>query len=73
MMPFSLMNALVTFMDFMNCVFKPFLDKFVVVFIDDVLVYSPSKESHAEHLRLVLEVLRAHQLYAKLSKCEFWL
>ena len=67
------MNAPAAFMDLMNRVFKPFLDKFVVVFIDDVLVYSSSEELHAKHLRLVLEVLQAHWLYAKLSKCEFWL
>nr|KYP34046.1 Retrovirus-related Pol polyprotein from transposon 17.6 [Cajanus cajan] len=57
----------------MNRIFRPFLDRFVVVFIDDILVYSKSLEDHREHLRSVLEVLREKQLYAKLSKCEFWL
>ena len=60
-------------MDLMNRVFKPFLDRFVIVFIDDILVYSRSKADHARHLRLVLQTLREHQLYAKFSKCEFWL
>jgi hypothetical protein len=54
-------------------VFMKFLDKFVVVFIDDILIYSKTEEEHAEHLRLVLGTLREHQLYAKFSKCEFWL
>ena len=57
----------------MNSVFMPELDKFVVVFIDDILVYSNNKEEHAEHLRIVLTRLREHQLYAKFSKCDFWL
>jgi hypothetical protein len=57
----------------MNKVFMEYLDKFVVVFIDDILVYSRNKEEHEEHLRLVLQKLRGNQLYAKLSKCEFWL
>nr|KYP63914.1 Retrovirus-related Pol polyprotein from transposon 17.6 [Cajanus cajan] len=57
----------------MNRIFQPFLDKFVVVFIDDILIYSRTLEEHGEHLRLVLEILKAKQLYAKLSKCEFWL
>ena len=60
-------------MDLMNRVFRPFLDQFVIVFIDDILVYSRSAEEHAMHLRLVLQTLREHQLYAKFSKCEFWL
>ena len=60
-------------MNMMNKVFMDFLDKFVVVFIDDILVYSKNEEDHKEHLRLVLEKLREHQLYAKFSKCEFWL
>nr|KYP44779.1 Retrovirus-related Pol polyprotein from transposon 17.6 [Cajanus cajan] len=54
-------------------IFRPFLDKFVVVFIDDILIYSRTPEEHGEHLRLLLEILKAKQLYAKLSKCEFWL
>ena len=59
-------------MDLMNRVFGPYLDKFIV-FIDDILVYSSSKEEHAEQLRIVLQTLREHQLYAKFSKCQFWL
>jgi len=72
-MPFGVTNALAVFMDYMNRIFKPFLDKFVIVFIDDILIYSRTQEEHAEHLRLVLSVLREKQLYAKLSKCEFWM
>lgn len=72
-MPFGLTNAPAAFMDIMNRVFRPYLDRFVVVFIDDILVYSKNKEEHEEHLRIVLETLREHQLYTKLSKCEFWL
>ena len=72
-MPFGLTNAPTAFMDVMNRVFRPFLDQFVIVFIDDVLVYSRSEEEHEQHLRLVLQTLREHQLYAKFSKCEFWL
>src|SRR5262249_6148095 len=60
-------------MDLMNRVFKPFLDKFMVVFIDDILVYSKSQEEHETHLRLVLQILREQQLFAKASKCEFWM
>ena len=60
-------------MSLMNQVFRPFLDRFVIVFIDDILVYSRSKEEHAMHLRYVLQTLREHQLYAKFLKCEFWL
>ena len=72
-MPFGLTNAPAAFMDLMNRVFRPYLDKFVIVFIDDILVYSKSSEEHEEHLRIVLSVLRNEQLYAKFSKCEFWL
>jgi hypothetical protein len=72
-MSFGLTNASAHFMYLMNSVFMPKLDKFVVVFIDDILVYSKSEEEHAEHLRVVLTRLRDHQLYAKFSKCEFWL
>jgi len=72
-MPFGVTNAPAVFMDYMNRIFRPFLDKFVVVFIDDILIYSRTQEEHAEHLRLVLGVLREKQLYAKLSKCEFWM
>ena len=70
-MSFGPTNALAYFMNMMNKVFMKYLDKFVVVFIDDILVYSKSEEEHAEHLRLILEKLREHQLYAKFSKCEF--
>ena len=60
-------------MDLMNKVFNPYLDKFVIVFIDDILVYSGNPKEHAEHLRTVLQILRERQLYAKFSKCQFWL
>jgi hypothetical protein len=72
-MSFGLTNAPTYFMYLMNSVFMPELDKFVVVFIDDILVYSKNKEEHASHLRVVLQRLREHRLYAKLSKCDFWL
>jgi hypothetical protein len=72
-MSFGLTNALAYFMYLMNKVFMEYLDKFVVVFIDDILVYSRSKEEHEEHLHLALQKLREHRLYAKLSKCEFWM
>jgi hypothetical protein len=72
-MSFGLTNAPSYFMNLMNKVFMKFLDKFLVVFIVDILVYSKNEEEHAEHLRLVLGTLREHQLYAKFSKCEFWL
>jgi hypothetical protein len=72
-MPFGLTNAPAFFMNLMNKVFMEELDKFIVVFIDDVLIYSKSREDHEHHLRIVLERLKAHQLYAKLNKCEFWL
>jgi hypothetical protein len=70
-MSFGLTNALAYFMYLMNKVFMEYLDKFVVVFIDDILVYSRSEEEHEEHLHLALQKLREHRLYAKLSKCEF--
>jgi hypothetical protein len=73
MMSFRLMNAPAYFMYLMNMVFMKYLDKFVMVFIDVILVYSNTEEEHEEHLRLVLEKLRINQLYAKFSKCEFWL
>ncbi|GKB51494.1 putative reverse transcriptase domain-containing protein [Tanacetum coccineum] len=70
-MPFGLTNAPTVFMDLMNRVFKPYLDKFVIVFIDDILIYSKSKQDHEEHLKLILELLKKKELYAKFSKCEF--
>lgn len=72
-MSFGLTNAPAVFMDLMNRVFRPFLDLFVIVFIDDILVYSRSEAEHADHLRTVLRVLQKGKLYAKFSKCEFWL
>ncbi|GJZ53083.1 putative reverse transcriptase domain-containing protein [Tanacetum coccineum] len=72
-MPFGLTNAPAVFMDLMNRVYKPYLDKFVIVFINDILIYSKSKEEHEVHLKLVLELLRKEKLYAKFFKSEFWL
>ena len=72
-MPFRLTNAPAAFMDLMNRVFQPYLDQFVVVFVDDILLYSQSEVEHEDHLRIVLQLLRDHQLYAKFSKWEFWL
>jgi hypothetical protein len=72
-MSFGLTNAPAYFMYLMNKVFMKYLDKFAMVFIDNILVYSKDEEEHEEHLRLVLHKLRDHRLYAKLSKCEFWL
>ena len=72
-MPFGLTNAPAAFMDLMNRVFRPYLDKFVVVFIDDILICSKDKDEHADNLRIVLQTLRENQLYEKLKKCEFWL
>jgi hypothetical protein len=72
-MSFGLTNMPSYFMYLMNKVFMEYLDKFIVVFIDDILVYSRSEEKHDDHLCLVLQKLRDHKLYAKLSKCEFWL
>ena len=72
-MLFGLTNAPAAFMDLMNRVFRSFFDRFVVVFIDDILVYSKDRKDHDTHLRVVLETLRKEQLYAKMSKCEFWL
>ena len=71
-MPFGLTNAPAAFMRLMNSVFQAFLDEFVIIFIDDILVYSKSPEEHEVHLRAVLEKLREQKLYAKLSKCSFW-
>src|ERR1044071_6360698 len=72
-MPFGLTNAPAVFMDLMNRVCKPYLDKFIIVFIDDILIYSKSREEHEQHLQLILELLRDEQLYAKFSKCDFWI
>nr|GEW21392.1 putative reverse transcriptase domain-containing protein [Tanacetum cinerariifolium] len=72
-MPFGLTSRHVVFMDLMNRVCKPYLDKFVIVFIDDILIYSRNKEEHANHLRIILELLRKEKLYAKFSKCDFWI
>ena len=72
-MPFGLTNAPASFMDLMNKIFRECLDRFVVVFVDDILIYSTSEEEHETHLRVVLGLLSEHQLYAKFEKCEFWL
>ena len=72
-MPFGLMNAPTEFIDLMHRVFHPYLDRLVVVFVDDILIYSKPEEKHEGHLRIVLQTLRDHQLYVKFSKCEFWL
>ncbi|GKE17543.1 putative reverse transcriptase domain-containing protein [Tanacetum coccineum] len=72
-MPFGLTIAPAVFMDLMNRVCKPYLDKFVIVFIDDILIYSKNKEEHGEHLKTILNLLRIEKLYAKFLKCDFWL
>ncbi|GJW02673.1 putative reverse transcriptase domain-containing protein [Tanacetum coccineum] len=72
-MLFGLTNAPAVFMDLMNRVCKPYLDKFMIVFINDILIYSKSEEEYAEHLKLILKLLKKEELYAKFSKCEFWL
>ena len=70
-LPFRLTNAPAAFMDLMNRVFKPYLDRFMIIFIDDILIYSKSRAEHEQHLRIILQMLREHQLYAKLSKYNF--
>ena len=72
-MPFGLTNAPTAFMDLMHRVFQPYLDQFVVVFMDEILIYSQSEWEHEYHLRIILQLLRDHQLYAKFTECEFWL
>ena len=72
-MPFGMTNALAAFMDLMHRVFQPYLDRFVVVFVDDILIYSQSEWEHEYHLRIVLQLLSDHQMYTKFNKWEFWL
>ena len=72
MVPFGLTNAPMTFMCLVNSAIIKYLDKFVLVFLDDILIYSKNEEEHEEHLRLTLQLLREHKLYAKLSKCDFY-
>ncbi|GKF51837.1 putative reverse transcriptase domain-containing protein, partial [Tanacetum coccineum] len=72
-MIYGLTNAPAVFMDLKNHVCKPYLDKFVIVFIDDILIHSRNKEEHANHLRIILELLKKEKLYAKFSKCDFWI
>ena len=70
-MPFRLTNAPTAFMDLLHRVFQPYLDQLVVVFVDDILIHSQSEEEYEDHLRIILQALRNHQLYVKFSKCEF--
>nr|GFB15721.1 putative reverse transcriptase domain-containing protein [Tanacetum cinerariifolium] len=72
-MPFGLTNVPTVFMDLMNRVCKPYLDRFAIIFIDDILIYSKNRKEHEEHLKLILNLLKEEELYAKFSKCEFWL
>nr|GFB27818.1 putative reverse transcriptase domain-containing protein [Tanacetum cinerariifolium] len=72
-MPFGLTNAPAVFMDLMNRVCKPYLDKFMIVFIDDILIYSKDEKEHEEHLKVILKLFKKEELYAKFSKCEFWI
>nr|GEZ67324.1 putative reverse transcriptase domain-containing protein [Tanacetum cinerariifolium] len=71
-MPFGLTNSAVVFMDFMICICRLYLDKFIIVFVDDILIYSKSKEEHEVHLKLILELLEKEKLFGKFFKCEFW-
>ena len=71
-MPFGLTNAPAAFMDLMNQIFRPYLDKFVIVFMDDILRYSSDKDEHKEHLRIIMQTLQNHKLYTMFLKCEFW-
>ena len=72
-MPFRLTNAPAAFIDLMNMIFKPYLDRFVVVFVNEILVYSKTREDYGDHLRIVLQTLRDRQLHAKKEKCDFWM
>jgi hypothetical protein len=72
-MPFGLTNAPADFMDYMTQIFQSYLDRFIIIFIDDILVYSKNPQEHVQHLKIVLDILREKQLYAKFSKCKFWL
>ena len=72
-MPFGLTNAPAAFMDLMQSIFREYLDKFIIIFIDDILIYLPTRELYEEHLRIALQTLRNHRLFGKLSKCDFWL
>ena len=70
-MPFGLTTAPAVFIDLINRVFRPYLDQFIIVFIDDILIYSKTKEKHTKHLQIALQIVQRNQLYAKFSKCEF--
>nr|GFC09364.1 putative reverse transcriptase domain-containing protein [Tanacetum cinerariifolium] len=72
-MPFGLTNVPAVFMNLMNQVCKPYLDKFMIVFIDDIIIYSKDEKEHEEHLKAIIELLKKEELYAKFSKCEFWI
>ena len=72
-MSFGLTNAPAIFMDLINRIFHPYVDKFVAVFIDDILIYSKNEEDHEEHLRIMLQILKEQKLYTKFKKCDFWL